>query len=153
MGVGRALRRCYSDIRIHPLEPASSPTLSTGSKVGRHRIQGISDEFIPPVLDLSQLDEIVAAHDGDAILLAQRLASELGLGVGISSGANLAGAIELQNRMGDASVVVTVFPDSNKKYLTTDLVREEPVKEGYFSPDVELLAFEALPRVCAACES
>ncbi len=130
MGVGRALRRYYPDIRIHPLEPASSPTLSTGCKVGRHRIQGISDEFIPPVLDLSQLDEIVAAHDGDAILLAQRLASELGLGVGISSGANLAGAIELQNQMGDAAVVVTVFPDSNKKYLTTDLVREEPVRDG-----------------------
>ena len=151
MGVGRALRRYYPDIRIHPLEPASSPTLSTGCKVGRHRIQGISDEFIPPVLDLSQLDEIVAAHDGDAILLAQRLASELGLGVGISSGANLAGAIELQNQMGDAAVVVTVFPDSNKKYLTTDLVREEPVREGYVSADVELLAFEALPRVCSAC--
>ena len=153
MGVGRALRRCHTDVRIHPLEPASSPTLSTGIKVGRHRIQGISDEFIPPVLDLSALDEIVAAHDGDAILLAQRLASELGLGVGISSGANLAGAIELQNRMGDEAVVVTVFPDSNKKYLTTDLVREEPVRDGYVSPGVELLAFEALPRVCAACVS
>ena len=151
MGVGRALRRCNPRIRIHPLEPASSPTLSTGYKVGHHRIQGISDEFIPPVVDLSELDEIVAAHDGDAILLAQRLACELGLGVGISSGGNFAGAIELQNRMGDDAVVVTVFPDSNKKYLTTDLVREEPVREGYVSPEVEFLGFEALPRVCAAC--
>lgn len=151
MGVGRALRRYNSRVRIHPLEPASSPTLSTGSKVGQHRIQGISDEFIPPVVNLSELDDIIAAHDGDAILLAQRLAAEMGLGVGISSGANLAGAIELQNRMGDDAVVVTVFPDSNKKYLTTDLVREEPVRDGYMSPDVEFLGFEALPRVCAAC--
>ena len=147
MGVGRALRRLFPDAGIHPLEPAGSPTLSTGFKVGHHRIQGISDEFIPPVVDLSALDEIVAVHDGDAILLAQRLASELGLGVGISSGANLAGAIALQNRMGDDAVVVTVFPDSNKKYLTTDLVREEPVREEYLSPDVELLGFDALPRV------
>ena len=151
MGVGQALRRCNAAVRIHPLEPASSPTLSTGSKVGQHRIQGISDEFIPPVVDLASLDDIIAAHDGDAILLAQRLAGELGLGVGISSGANLAGAITLQNRMGDDAVVVTVFPDSNKKYLTTDLVREEPVRDGYVSPEIELLGFEALQRVCAAC--
>lgn len=151
MGVARALRRYAPRVRVHPLEPASSPTLSTGCKIGQHRIQGISDEFIPPVVDLSQLDEVIAAHDGDAILLAQHLARDLGLGVGISSGANLAGAIELQNRMGDDAVVVTVFPDSNKKYLTTDLVRNEPVRDGYLSPDVTLLGFEALPRVCAAC--
>ena len=151
MGVGNALRRYAPRVRVHPLEPASSPTLSTGCKVGQHRIQGISDEFIPPVVDLSLLDEVIAAHDGDAILLAQRLARELGLGVGISSGANLAGAIQIQNRMGDDAVVVTVFPDSNKKYLTTDLVREEAVREEYVSPAIELLGFEALPRVCAAC--
>jgi cysteine synthase len=151
MGVGQALRRCYSTVRIHPLEPASSPTLTTGCKVGQHRIQGISDEFIPPVVDLSALDDIISAHDGDAILLSQRMASELGLGVGISSGANLAGAIALQNRMGDDAVVVTVFPDSNKKYLTTDLVRQEPIRDGYMSPEVEFLGFTALPRVCAAC--
>jgi cysteine synthase A len=151
MGVGRALRRIAPSVRIHPLEPASSPTLSTGFKVGHHRIQGISDEFIPAVVDLPALDEIVAVHDGDAILFAQRMAGELGLGVGISSGANFAGAIALQNRMGDDAVVVTVFPDSNKKYLTTDLVRDEPVREEYLSPDVEFLGVEALPRVCAAC--
>jgi cysteine synthase A len=151
MGVGRSLRRWHPDVCVHPLEPASSPTLSTGHKVGQHRIQGISDEFIPPVVDLSSLDAVVAVHDGDAILLAQRMASELGLGVGISSGANLAGAITLQNRMGDDAVVVTVFPDSNKKYLTTDLVREEPIREGYTSTDIEFLGFDALPRVCSAC--
>ena len=69
-----------------------------------------------PVVDLAELDEIITVHDGDAILMAQKLARELGLGVGISSGANLAGAIALQNRMGDDAVVATVFPDSNKKY-------------------------------------
>ena len=151
MGVGRALRRYDSRIRVHPIEPAESPTLSTGFKCGKHRIQGISDEFIPPVVQLAELDEIIGVHDGDAILMAQKLARELGLGVGISSGANLAGAIALQNRMGDDAAVATVLPDSNKKYLSTDLLCEEPVREHYVAPDVELLGFSAIRRVCGMC--
>ena len=136
---------------MHPIEPAESPTLSTGFKCGKHRIQGISDEFIPPVVHLVELDAIVAVHDGDAILMAQKLARELGLGVGISSGANFAGAIKLQNRMGDDAAVATVFPDSNKKYLSTDLLREEPLREDYMSVDVELTGYRVLQRVCATC--
>jgi cysteine synthase A len=151
MGVGRALRRHDARIRVHPIEPAESPTLSTGYKCGKHRIQGISDEFIPPVVHLAELDDIIPVHDGDAILMAQKLARELGLGVGISSGANLAGAVILQNRMGDAAVVATVFPDSNKKYLSTDLLRDEPAREHYMSPDVELTGFSTIQRVCSMC--
>jgi len=151
MGVGRALRRHDRRTRVHPVEPAESPTLSTGFKCGRHRIQGISDEFIPPVVRLDELDAIVPVHDGDAIILAQRLAADLGLGVGISSGANLAAAIALQNRMGADATVATVFPDSNKKYLTTDLLREEPLREGYVAADVALAGFEVIPRVCRTC--
>ncbi len=97
MGVGRHLRAKDPTITIHPLEPADSPTLRTGCRVGKHRIQGISDEFIPPIVDLEELDEIVDVSDGDAILMAQKLAGELGLGVGISSGANLLGALKSQN--------------------------------------------------------
>ena len=151
MGVGRYLRAYRASTRIHPIEPAESPTLSTGRKNGQHRIQGISDEFIPPVVNLDLLDDIVAVHDGDAILMAQKLACELGLGVGISSGANLVGAIQLQERMGGDAAVVTVFPDSNKKYLGTDLLREEAVVEGYLSPEVALTSFSVLPRVCSGC--
>lgn len=151
MGVGRALRRFDRTIRVHPVEPAESPTLSSGFKCGRHRIQGMSDEFIPPVVHLDELDRILAVHDGDAILLAQQLAAQLGLGVGISSGANLAAAIALQNQMGDDAVVATVFPDSNKKYLTTDLLRREPLREGYVAGEVELTGFEVIQRVCATC--
>src|SRR5512142_9672 len=73
MGVGRYLRSRSPSVRIHPIEPAESPTLSTGHKVGKHRIQGISDEFIPAVVDLAQLDRVVAVSDGDAILMAQAL--------------------------------------------------------------------------------
>jgi cysteine synthase len=151
MGVGRFLRARSPRIRIHPVEPAESPTLSTGRRVGTHRIQGISDEFVPPILALSALDRVIAVHDGDAILMAQRLASELGLGVGISSGANLLAALDAQSALGTDAVVVTVFPDSNKKYLTTDLLRSEPVRPGYAAPHVELAGYSVLPRVCAAC--
>jgi len=97
-------------VRIHPLEPANSPTLSTGFKVGAHGIQGISDEFIPDIVKLNQLDEVVAVDDGDAILMAQALAAQFGLGVGISSGANLLGAIKLQEQTGGGEVVVTSSP-------------------------------------------
>lgn len=143
MGAGNYLRMLYPEIQVHPLEPAESPTLSTGYKVGSHRIQGISDEFIPAIVDLKTLDKIVAISDGDSILMAQRL-SGLGLGVGISSGANLAGAIKVQQEMGNNAVVVTVFPDSSKKYVSTDLFREEPKKDHYISAQTELLRFEAL---------
>jgi len=138
MGIGKYLREKNPLIKVHPLEPSSSPTLSTGYKVGSHRIQGISDEFIPPIVNLRELDEIIDVHDGDAILMAQKMASNLGLGVGISSGANVLGAILVQDRLGEDSVVVTVLPDDNKKYLSTDLMSEEPVKEDYISPHVEL---------------
>jgi cysteine synthase A len=153
MGVGRYLKRRNPAIRVHPLEPAESPTLSTGHKVGRHRMQGISDEFIPPVVDLQALDGIVAVHDGDAILMAQKLASQLGLAVGISAGANFIGALQIQHAMATDASVVTVFPDSNKKYLSTDLLREEPVRPGYVSAEVELEGYETIPRVCVLCPS
>ncbi len=151
MGVGKYLRQQKSEIKIHPLEPANSPTMSTGYKVGKHRIQGISDEFIPSIVDLSNLDEIVSVDDGDAIIMAQQLSTELGIGVGISSGANFLGALKIQEEMGKEAVVVTVFPDSNKKYLSTNLLDEEPVKEGFLAPDVELNSFRAFKRVCHTC--
>jgi len=147
MGVGRALRKAEASVKIHPLEPAESPTLSTGHKIGSHRIQGISDDFIPSIVKLDELDRPIAVPDGDAILMAQRLARELGLGLGISSGANLIGALRVQEIMGHDAPVVTIFCDDNKKYLSTDLARQEPVKPGYCSPEVELLGYSVLPAV------
>jgi cysteine synthase A len=151
MGAGRYLRQRNPSIKLHPLQPAESPTLSTGHKVGHHRIQGVSDEFIPSILRLEKLDPVVSVHDGDAILMAQKLAAGLGLAVGISSGANFIGALMVQNQLGDTAVVTTVFPDDNKKYLSTDLLREEPVKDSYLAPQVELLQYEAIKRVCHTC--
>ena len=151
MGVGRYLRASHPRVRLHPVEPAESPTLSTGRKNGRHRIQGISDEFIPAVVQLNELDAIVPVHDGDAIIMAQALARDLGLGVGISSGANMIAALMIQDEMPEDAVVVTVFPDSNKKYLSTGLLQEEPARDGYLSSETDILGFSALPRVCSGC--
>jgi cysteine synthase A len=151
MGVGRFLKKMNPDVKIHPLEPSNSPTLSRGCKVGSHRIQGISDEFIPPIVDINTLDEIVSVDDGDAIMMAQKLAGVLGIGVGISSGANFLGALKIQESMGKESVVVTVFPDDNKKYLSTALFQEEEIKPDSLTPHVELLDFYAQKRVCHTC--
>ena len=146
MGVGNYLKKRNSFIMVHPLEPQESPTLSTGHKVGSHRIQGISDEFIPAIVELDKLNEVIQASDGDSILMAQKIAKQLGLAVGISSGANIIGAIKLQERLGGDAVVVTVLSDSNKKYLSTDLVKEEPVRKGYLSSDVEFIDYMPVRR-------
>lgn len=167
MGVGRYLRRNGRRVRVHPLEPANSPTMRTGCKVGAHRIQGISDEFIPSIIKLEEVDAVVDIWDGDSILMAQDLSAQLGLTVGISSGANFLGAAKVLEEMfaaGDGSGVnksefaatdtaklvaaqptmVTVFPDCNKKYLSTDLCRREPVGDDYLTPRVRLKRFRAV---------
>ena len=142
MGVGRYLRNKIPNVKIFPMEPAESPTITTGYKVGVHRIQGISDEFIPEIVKLNELDEVIQVSDGDAILMAQKLAKQLGIAVGISSGANFVAALIAQEKLGGKGIdVATVFPDCNKKYLSTDLTRVEPIKEGYYTPDIELQSF------------
>jgi cysteine synthase A len=146
-GTGKYLKSKNPTINVHPLEPAESPTLTTGYKVGSHRIQGISDEFIPAIVKLDELDEVIQANDGDAIIMAQMLASQLGLAVGISSGANVIGAIKIQQQLGDRAVVVTLLCDSNKKYLSTDLVKEEPVKDGYISTDIVFTGYNPIARL------
>ena len=148
MGTGKYLRSRNPSLFLHPLEPAESPTLTTGYKIGTHRIQGISDEFIPAIVNLKVMDEVIQVSDGDSIIMAQKLARQLGLAVGISSGANIIGAIKLQSKLGfETCNVVTIFCDSNKKYLSTDLMKEEPIKDSYISPEVELLDYHAIHRL------
>jgi cysteine synthase A len=83
--------------------------------------------------------------------MAQQLAARLGVAVGISSGANFLGALRILEQLGGRATVVTVFPDDNKKYLSTDLLRDEPVGEEFSSKDVELTGFRAFKRVCQTC--
>jgi len=145
MGVGRYLRSRNPKIKVYPMEPAESPTITTGYKVGSHRIQGISDEFIPAIVKLTELDDVIQVSDGDSILMSQKLAQNFGMAVGISSGANFIAAIVAQEKSKNKKVnVITVFSDCNKKYLSTDLMRNEPVRQGYFSPDVELIDFSII---------
>ncbi|MCP4583090.1 MAG: cysteine synthase family protein [candidate division Zixibacteria bacterium] len=151
MGVGKYFREHQPLTKIHPMEPANSPTLRTGKKIGQHRIQGISDEFIPSIINFDSLDSIIDVDDGDAIIMAQKLAGRLGLAVGISSGANFLAAIKVQDQIHESAVVATVFPDDNKKYLSTDLLKEEPVKTDFVSTEVELLGYSAFKRVCHTC--
>lgn len=145
MGVGKFLKEKNSAIGVHPLEPSNSPVLQTGTKVGSHRIQGISDEFIPQIVKLKELDSIVSVDDGDSIIMAQKIAKELGFAVGISSGANFIGALQLMLANPQYKNVVTIFSDNNRKYLSTDYSRNEPVREGFLSPDVELISLEVFP--------
>lgn len=140
MGLAKRFKELNPRCLAFPLEPTNSPTLSTGYKVGIHRIQGISDEFIPDLLKLNALDSIVSVDDGDAIMMAKMLSDKLGLGVGISSGANFIGAIIAEERLGKKSVVVTTFADDNKKYLSTDYATCCEYERCYYTKDVELLS-------------
>jgi cysteine synthase len=151
MGVGKYLRHQDPSIRVHPVEPAESPTLTTGCKVGNHRIQGISDEFIPEIVRLNELNEVIAVSDGDAIQMAQKLATQLGLAVGISSGCNFLAAVQAQDKISPKAVVATVFCDDNKKYLSTALMNEEPAKPNDLSPQIELLGLGTVGRACEFC--
>lgn len=144
MGIGRALRKVNPDCAMFPLEPLNSPTLSTGYKTGKHRIQGISDEFIPPICKLEETTGVVSVDDIDSIRMAQMLSKKLGLGVGISSGANLLGCLIAGDRIGADKTIVTVFADDNKKYLSTDYCADFPADASCMTSQIELLGVRSL---------
>lgn len=146
MGIKEAVKAVYPGCKVFPLEPSQSPAMSSGgTESGFHRIDGIGDGMIPEIVKLNELDDIICVDDGDAINMARQLAADLGIGVGISSGANLIGAIKAQDILNNKdAIVVTVFADDNKKYLSTDLMKEQEIKPDYISKDVELLGFKAI---------
>lgn len=146
MGTGAFLKQEVPEVKIYAVEPAESPTLSTGYKVGSHRIQGISDDFIPALIDMQVIDSVLQISDGDSIIMAQRLAAELGLGVGISSGCNFLAAVTVQNRLGSEAIVATVFCDDNNKYLSTGLLCDEPALESHLAPKVKLVSIRSFCR-------
>jgi len=143
MGVKKRLRRKYPDVKVFPLEPAQSAFMTTGSSGTKHRIQGIGDGFLPEIVKLNELDEILVVDDGDAILMAHLFAKKLGLGVGISSGANFIGAVLVQNKYGRDFNTITVFSDDTKKYLSAEGDVEEESKPGFISNDIELISVDA----------
>ena len=144
MGLSKAFKKANPDCKAYPLEPLNSPTLSTGYKTGSHKIAGISDEFIPSICKLDELDDVVSVDDIDSIIMSQMLSRKLGIGVGISSGANMLGCIMAQEKLGADSNIVTVFADDNKKYLSTDYTKEFEMKDNYISKDIELLGYRSI---------
>ena len=138
MGIGKRLKEYNPAFRAFPLEPLNSPTLSTGYKVGKHRIQGISDEFIPSILKLDELSDVVSVDDGDSIIMARMLSEKLGVGVGVSSGANFIGSIMAQDKIGADCIMTTVFADDNKKYLSTDYSDPQEMKDHFITKNLEL---------------
>lgn len=143
MGIQRRLAEDNTECKAFPLEPLNSPTLSTGYKTGAHRIQGISDEFIPPILKMDEMYKIISVDDIDSIIMAKMLSQKLGIGVGISSGANILGCLKAQDIIGSDKVVVTVLADDNKKYLSTDYSEDWKVKDNYMTKDIELVSVKA----------
>ena len=140
IGIGKRLKEEYNS-DIYALEPDTMSIIKTGNITG-HKIEGIGDDFIPDIVDLDLIKDVMLISDLDAINMSKKLSSELGIGVGISSGANMIGSILLKE-MGYNSVL-TVFPDDNKKYLSTDLTKDIKLKENNISSEVELLGYEVI---------
>ena len=147
IGIGKRLKENDNKIKIYALEPEKMPILSNGKILGQHRIEGIGDDFVPDIFkrntEIIEKD-ILLINDEDAMNMARKLAKELGLGVGISSGANLIGAVLAQEKLEEnvEGNIVTVFADDNKKYLSTDLGKEIIKGESFISNQVELLDYE-----------
>jgi cysteine synthase A len=120
MGVALALADAGSPARIVIFEPASTPVI-TGGEAGTHRVEGIGIGFLPPLLDPNLYHEARAVEEGDGREMARRLAAEEGLLTGVSSGLNVAGAVQIATELGAGHTVVTVAVDTGLKYLGSDL--------------------------------
>ena len=140
MGVGKRIKEHYKNSKIIAVEPDKMPIISRKKITGTHKIEGIGDDFIPELLDKEKIDKIYLINDNDALNMSKKIAKELGLGIGISSGANFLGCI-LQNDVQE-NPSVTVFADDNKKYLSTDLKNAIEDREEYISNKIELINYE-----------
>jgi len=116
-GVGEVLKEHIPHLKIYAVEPASSPVLRTG-RPGPHRIQGIGADFVPPVLNLDVVDEIIGVRDVDAFVMARRLAAKEGILAGISAGAAAWAAVRVAATMDPSQRVLAVFPDTGERYLS-----------------------------------
>jgi cysteine synthase A len=116
-GVGEVLKARIAGVRIIAVEPAKSPVLQ-GGKARPHAIQGIGASFVPGVLNMAILDEIIAVSDEDAYKMTARLTREEGLLVGVSAGANVFAALQVARQLEKGRVVVTILPDTGERYLS-----------------------------------
>ncbi|MFZ3173083.1 MAG: cysteine synthase A [Carboxydocellales bacterium] len=119
-GVGEILKQSFPTVKIVAVEPAASPVLS-GGQPGPHKIQGIGAGFVPDVLNLTIVDEIIQVSNDDAMETARKLARQEGILVGISSGAAVFAALQLANKLGAGKKVIVIAPDTGERYLSTEL--------------------------------
>lgn len=122
-GAGRVLKEKFPDMKIIAVEPTDSPFLSEG-KAGPHKIQGIGAGFIPEILDLDLIDEIITVANEDAFDISKKLCQQEGILAGISSGANVWAAIQVAQKIGEGKTVLTVLPDTGERYLSTPLFQK-----------------------------
>lgn len=141
IGIAKRLKESFKNMKVVAMEPLQLPIMSKGINVGKHKIEGIGDDFIPSIVDQSLIDGVVTVDDADAMNMSRRLAKELGLGVGISSGANLLAAV-ISGK--NESNVVTIFADDFKKYLTTDLSKDIDKDENLVSNQIEIISLEMI---------
>lgn len=142
MGIGRRLKDYNPYIKVIALEPSKMALLSGSKTLEQHKIEGIGDDFIPELVKRKFIDDVNVINDEDAVNMSRLLARKLGLGVGISSGANFLSAILINRKQKE--VCVTLFPDDNKKYLSTDLVKEINFNSDFLSNQIELLDYEII---------
>ncbi len=122
MGVGRALRERNSQLHLVAVEPGGGPlSFLDGKNIGDHKIAGIGDGFIPEIVDMKQISQVVAIRSDDAVEMARRMSCERGLMVGVSSGANILASIQVLDKIGLDKRVVTLLPDRTERYFSTDL--------------------------------
>ncbi|MBO5096670.1 MAG: cysteine synthase family protein [Bacilli bacterium] len=138
IGVAKKIKENYPEAKVIALEPENMTLLSKEKKIGMHKIEGIGDDFLPDLVDKTLIDKVITISDDEAINMTKRLASELGLGVGISSGANFLASV-----LTEEDNVVTIFADDMKKYLSTDLTIENESKD-YISNEVKFINIDVL---------
>lgn len=120
-GAGRFIKEKNPDAKVIAVEPKNVSAL-LGHEPGLHKIQGIGDGFVPPVLDVSLIDEVVEVTDDDAINTARDLARVQGILVGTSSGANVWASIQVAQKYGADKIIATVLPDRVERYFSTSLI-------------------------------
>jgi cysteine synthase A len=120
-GVGRFIKEKNPEAKIIAVEPRNVSAL-LGHEPGLHKIQGIGDGFIPPVLDTSLIDEVIEVTDDDAVITARELAGIQGVLVGTSSGANVWASVEAAKKYGSDKHIVTILPDRVERYFSTSLI-------------------------------